>query len=52
MSGESHERHMLDIDTSLLANLIRFYDRPLGASLLEPALSRRARAGSRDCASY
>ncbi|HET6323476.1 MAG TPA: carboxypeptidase-like regulatory domain-containing protein [Planctomycetaceae bacterium] len=40
MSGESHERQMLDIDTCLLANLVRLYDRPLGAFLLEPVVSR------------
>jgi hypothetical protein len=40
MTGESHERHMLDIETCLLANLVGFYDRSLGASLLEPVVSR------------
>jgi hypothetical protein len=40
MTGENHERHMLDIDTCLLANLVAFYDRSLGASLLEPVVSR------------
>jgi hypothetical protein len=40
MSGESLERGMLDIDTSLLASLVRCYDPPLAQGLLEPVLSR------------
>jgi hypothetical protein len=40
MSDESHERDMLDIDTCLLANLVRFYDQPLAKFLLDPVFSR------------
>jgi TolA-binding protein len=40
MSGESREREMHDIDTCLLANLVRFYDRPLAEMLLDPVLAR------------
>ncbi len=45
LPGESHERDMLDIDTSQLAGLVRFYDRPLSERLLAP-LAARARARS------
>jgi hypothetical protein len=40
MSGESFDRLMLDVDTPDLVNILRFYDEPLAASLLEPVLSR------------
>jgi Carboxypeptidase regulatory-like domain len=40
MMGESNEREMLDVDTCLLADLVRFYDRPLAESLLDPVLVR------------
>jgi hypothetical protein len=53
MSGESHEREMLDIDTCLLANLVRFYDQPLAAFLLDPVFSRiRLRTFSGMASSY
>ncbi len=45
LPGESHERDMLDLDTSQLAGLVRFYDRPLAELLLAP-LAARAQARS------
>jgi len=40
LSGESHERQMLDIDTPELVDIVKFYDAPLAADLLEPVLAR------------
>ena len=40
LPGESHERDMLDIDTSQLAGLVRFYDRSLSELLLAPLVAR------------
>jgi hypothetical protein len=39
-SGESRERGLVDNDTCVLANLVRLYDRPIAASLLDPVLAR------------
>jgi hypothetical protein len=40
LSGESYERQMLDIDTPELVDIVKFYDAPLAADLLEPVLAR------------
>ena len=46
-TGESREREKIDVDTCLLANIIRHFDREIAASLMEPVL---VRAGSRSFA--
>jgi hypothetical protein len=40
LPGESQERDMLEIDTSQLAGLVRFYDRPLAELMLAPLVAR------------
>jgi hypothetical protein len=52
MSGESHERDMVDVDTCLLANLVRFYDEPLAKLLLDPVFSRARLRAYSGMASY
>jgi hypothetical protein len=43
-SGESGEREKIDLDICLLANLVRYFDRDVAESLMEPVLARvRAR---------
>jgi hypothetical protein len=39
-SAELRDREKFDIDTCLLANLVRYYDREIAESLLEPILER------------
>jgi hypothetical protein len=39
-SGESRERQRIDNDTCLLANLVRYFDRDVAESLMEPVLAR------------
>ncbi|HUE14903.1 MAG TPA: carboxypeptidase-like regulatory domain-containing protein [Planctomycetaceae bacterium] len=40
MTGESYDRVMFDVDVPDLVNIVKFYDEPLAAGLLEPVLSR------------
>jgi hypothetical protein len=53
LPGESHERDMLEIDTSQLASLVRFYDRPLAELMLAPLVARtRGRSFSGAAANF
>jgi hypothetical protein len=53
LPGESHERDMLEIDTSQLAGLVRFYDRPLAELMLAPLVARtRGRSFSGAAANF
>ncbi len=40
MTGESYDRVMFDVNVPDLVNIVKFYDEPLAAGLLEPVLSR------------
>ena len=40
MTGESEERLMADSDVPHLVDFVHYYDGPLAAHLLEPALTR------------